>query len=192
MRELIDGLLTLARLSHQQQRIQRVDLTALAEQAMQLLRDKDPTRSVDFRCAPNVIAHADSTATSVLLTNLLENAWKYSSRVAAARIEFGVTHDGDEPVYFVRDNGVGFDMQHAKHMFEPFRRLHSHDDFPGSGVGLATVQRIVKRHNGRLWADSIEGQGATFYFTLRGKEEAAVLERQVPHGQAGQRRSFTS
>jgi signal transduction histidine kinase len=166
MRELIDGLLTLARLSHQQQDIQRVVLSVLAEQAIELLRDKDRTRQVEFVCAQNVSAYADPTGASIILTNLLENAWKYSSREACARIEFGCRVDDAEQVYFVRDNGVGFDMQHAKHMFEPFRRLHSHSDFPGSGVGLATVRRIVKRHNGRIWAESAQGEGATFHFTL--------------------------
>ena len=181
MRELIDGLLTLARLSHQQQDIQTVGLSVIAERAVELLRDKDRSRRVDFICAPNVSARADPTGASIVLTNLLENAWKYSSRTEHARIEFGCRSDETGPVYFVSDNGVGFEMQHAKHMFEPFRRLHNSGDFPGSGVGLATVQRIVKRHNGRIWAESTKGEGATFYFTLRSPRsaDAAPMSTQV-------------
>ena len=184
MRQLIDGLLTLARLSHQHQDIQEVVMSTLAQQAIELLRDKDRSRRVEFTCAPNVIAFADPTGANIVLTNLLENAWKYSSRADHARIEFGCRPNGAESVYFVSDNGVGFDMQHAKHMFEPFRRLHSHNDFPGSGVGLATVHRIVKRHNGRIWAESAKGHGATFFFTLRSPAQASVgaAPREVGHG----------
>jgi light-regulated signal transduction histidine kinase (bacteriophytochrome) len=101
-----------------------------------------------------------------VLTNLIENAWKYSSRVAHARIEFGAQRQGTRTVYFVRDNGVGFEMQHARRLFKPFQRLHAQGDYPGMGIGLATVERLIRRVGGSVWAESAPGQGATFYFTL--------------------------
>jgi signal transduction histidine kinase len=182
MRELIDGLLALARLAHHSLAIESVDLGVLARQAMDLLQERDRTRQVQFRCPDSLSARADRTGASVIITNLLENAWKYSSRVDRACIEFGAEHRDGEIVYLVRDNGVGFDMQHAKHLFEPFRRLHTQGEYPGSGIGLATVARIVHRHGGRVWAQSAPGQGTTFYFTLQRREGAAAagLVGQMP------------
>jgi PAS domain S-box-containing protein len=176
MRELIEGLLTLSRLSHQPLKLEAVDLSALAQQAFELLQERDHARSVEFACEPGVVAHADRMALSIVLSNLIENAWKYSSRAAAPRIQFGQERIGEEIALCVRDNGIGFDMKHAKHLFEPFRRLHSHSDFPGTGVGLATVQRIIKRHNGRIWAHSERGQGAAFYFTLHIAEQPSASD----------------
>jgi PAS domain S-box-containing protein len=176
MRELIDGLLTLSRLSHQPLQFEAVDLSTLAQQAFELLQERDHARSVEFACEPRVVAHADRTAISIVLSNLIENAWKYSSRTTAARIQFGQERVGEETTLYVRDNGVGFDMKHAKHLFEPFRRLHNYSDFPGTGIGLATVQRIIKRHNGRIWAHSERGQGAAFYFTLHAAEQPSATD----------------
>jgi hypothetical protein len=133
---------------------------------MELLQERDRERRVEFVCAPGVRASTDPTAAGIVLNNLIENAWKYSSRVAHARIEFGVQRDAAAAVYFVRDNGAGFDMQYAKRLFKPFHRLHAPGEYPGSGIGLATVERLVQRVGGRVWAEGVPGQGATFYFTL--------------------------
>ena len=166
MRDLISGLLQLAQLSHQPRTLQIVDLSLLATHAMELLQERDRERRVEFACAAAVFANTDPISIGVVLTNLLENAWKYSSRVAHARIEFGVQRANSHTVYFVRDNGVGFEMQHARRLFRPFQRLHVQDDYPGSGIGLATVERLIRRLGGRVWAESAPGRGATFYFTL--------------------------
>lgn len=166
MGELINGLLQLAQLSYQPRSLQIVDLSHLASHAMELLQERDRERRVDFVCVPGVRASTDPTGVNVVLTNLIENAWKYSSRVAHARIEFGALREDDGTVYFVRDNGAGFEMDHARRLFKPFQRLHASDDYPGMGIGLATVERLIQRLGGRVWAESAPGQGATFYFTL--------------------------
>ena len=191
MRELIDGLLTLARVSHQHQTIETVDLSELATQAIELLQEREPARRVEFVCEQGVSARADRTGVAIILTNLVENAWKYSSCAPVARIEFGSEKHAGEVVYVVRDNGVGFDMQHAKHLFEPFRRLHSVDEYPGSGIGLATVARIVLRHGGRVWTRSAIGQGATFYFTLQPLAQALASQR-AAHAAAAHARDSTA
>jgi light-regulated signal transduction histidine kinase (bacteriophytochrome) len=113
-----------------------------------------------------VVVSGDGQLLRIALENLLENAWKFTARRAGARIEFGLTHIGGEPTYFVRDNGAGFDMAYVARLFGPFQRLHLASEFPGSGIGLATVQRIIHRHGGRVWAEGMVGQGATFYFTI--------------------------
>jgi signal transduction histidine kinase len=166
MRDLINGLLQLARLSHQPRYLQIVDLSQLATHSMELLQERDRERRVEFSCAPAVRANADPTAIGVVLNNLLENAWKYSARATHARIEFGAQRDGARTVYFVRDNGVGFEMQHARRLFKPFQRLHAQGEYAGMGIGLATVERLIRRVGGRVWAESAPEQGATFYFTL--------------------------
>jgi signal transduction histidine kinase/PAS domain-containing protein len=166
MRDLINGLLQLARLSHQPRTLQIVDLSQLATHVIELLQERDRDRQVEFVCAPGMRASTDPTAIGVVLTNLLENAWKYSSRLAHARIELGVQREGIATIYFVRDNGAGFDMQHARRLFKPFQRLHAPGDYPGTGIGLATVERLIQRLGGRVWAESAPEQGATFYFTL--------------------------
>lgn len=166
MRELIEGLLTIARLSHQPQNIEEVDLSRLAAAVIDQLRERDPAREVEFVCVPSAIVDADQVSAGVLMTNLIENAWKYSAKAPHARIEFGCELQQDERVFFVRDNGAGFDMQRAKRLFEPFARLHDAKDYPGCGVGLASVERVVRRHSGRVWAVSAPDEGATFYFTL--------------------------
>jgi light-regulated signal transduction histidine kinase (bacteriophytochrome) len=166
MRDLINGLLQLAQLSHQPRTLQIVDLSHLATHAIELLQERERGRHVEFVCTPGVRANTDPTAANVVLTNLIENAWKYSSRAAHARIEFGVEHEDNGAIYFVRDNGAGFEMQYAKRLFKPFQRLHATGDYPGSGIGLATVDRLIRRLGGRVWAESAPEQGATFYFTF--------------------------
>jgi PAS domain S-box-containing protein len=163
---LIEEMLKLARISHANLHRTRVDLSAMAKDVLVEFRHAEPARKVEVDIAPNIEAFADAGLLRIALQNLLGNAWKYSSRQADARIEFGVLQQAEEPVYFVRDNGVGFDMDSAGKLFAPFRRLHPRSQFPGSGIGLATVQRIVNVHKGRIWAESEPGKGARFFFTL--------------------------
>ncbi len=177
MARLIDDLLQLSRLTRAQMRLQPVDLTTLAQSVIFDLRQAEPDRAVDVRIAPGLTATGDPVLLRTALANLLENAWKFTSPRPAAVIEVGaMAADRALPssgvalpspvTFFVRDNGVGFDMQYAEKMFAPFQRLHATTDFPGSGIGLATVQRVIHRHGGRIWFESAPGQGATFYFML--------------------------
>lgn len=143
-----------------------MDLSALCSEIIAELRKAAPARRVETVVAPELWAEGDARLLRVLLQNLLDNAFKFSSRKESSRIEFGRQSAGGETVYFVRDNGAGFEMQYAGKMFGPFQRLHSMKEFEGTGIGLATVQRIVNRHGGRVWAEGRLGEGATFYFTL--------------------------
>lgn len=166
MAKLIDDLLHLSRLSRAPMNRQSVDLSVLAERVVSELRTVEPFRGVEVLIAPGVMAEGDPGLLEVVLKNLLSNAWKFTGKTSHARIEFGVTdHDG-RPAFFVRDNGAGFDMAYADRLFGAFQRLHSEDEFPGTGIGLATVQRIIRRHGGRVWAEGAVGKGATFYFVL--------------------------
>lgn len=166
MSGLIDDLLRLSRVSPTAIQYSRVDLSAIARQCLQELQESEPERQVEIAIAPEAIVEADTTLMRVALANLLENAWKFTSHRAAARIEFGVTAVNGQTVYFVRDNGAGFDMAYADLLFGVFQRLHNADEFPGTGIGLATVQRAICRHGGRVWAEAAVEQGATFYFVL--------------------------
>jgi len=166
MGQLIDDLLALSRLTRQEMRRQPADLSAMAKAIAGDLREAHPERRVDFVIAEEAVAQGDRRLLRVVLENLLGNAWKFTGKHPHASIEFGVTGDGGGPAYFVRDNGAGFDMAYAGKLFGAFQRLHRADEFPGTGIGLATVQRIVRRHGGRVWAEGEMGQGATFYFTL--------------------------
>jgi len=166
MGRLIDALLNLSRLGRQDLVLQEVNLSLLAQTLVQQLKESDPERNVNVTVAPGICVRGDRTLLGVVLQNLLENAWKYTAQRALAEIEFGSTKIGGERTIFVRDNGIGFDMQHAGNLFGVFRRLVSETEFPGTGIGLATVQRIIARHGGRVWAEGLPGQGATFYFTL--------------------------
>ena len=165
MNRLIDDLLKLSRVGRSELRWQPVNLTALAEAAVAELRKAEPERAVEVMIAPNLRAEGDEHLLGLVLDNLLGNAWKFTTRRTDARIEFGFTAE-PEPAFFVRDNGVGFDMRHAGKLFGVFQRLHSADEFPGTGIGLVTVQRILKRHRGRAWASGVVNGGATFYFTV--------------------------
>lgn len=130
------------------------------------MRSAEPERSLSFTAAPDLRVHGDPELLRIALGNLLSNAWKFTRRNEAASIELGMTQEQGHIVYFVRDNGVGFDMKYAGKLFVPFQRLHHVEDFEGTGIGLATVQRIIRRHGGTVWAQGQIGAGATFYFTL--------------------------
>jgi two-component system, NtrC family, sensor kinase len=168
MAELIDDLLMLSRVSRADLRRERVDLSAIAQSVVDDLRRTEAAREVQLRIQAEVIAPADPRLMKITLENLLGNAWKFTAKTAAAVIEFGAVREDGELVYFVRDNGAGFDMKYAKRLFGAFQRLHADKDFSGTGVGLATVQRIIHRHGGRIWAAADVGHGATFSFTLPG------------------------
>ena len=163
---LIDGYLELARVTRREMQSQRVDLSAAAETVLAELRARDGERRVDVVVEPGVTAVGDTQLLHIALDNLLRNAWKFTSKRPTARIEFGLTTDDGRPACFVRDDGAGFDPASAGRLFQPFERLHAADEFPGTGVGLATVQRIVERHGGRIRARSTPGRGAEFIFTL--------------------------
>jgi signal transduction histidine kinase len=163
---LIDGLLRLSRLTRQDLHHQRVDLSALAEEIIATLRQVDPARAVEIRITPGLTAFGDLQLLRVLLDNLLGNAWKYSEHTAAATISFVAEQHGDETAFAVHDNGAGFDMAYASKLFGAFQRLHSPGQFAGTGIGLATVRRIVTRHGGRIWAHAAVDRGASFWFTL--------------------------
>lgn len=174
MGELIDALLALSRVARSELRIEDVDLSDLADRIASALRDRDPDRPVELIVEPGVRARGDERLLRVALENLLGNAWKFSRENAAGRIEFGVDRSTDGDVFFVRDNGAGFDMAFVDKLFTPFQRLHSPRDFAGTGIGLATVQRIVNRHSGNIWGEGKVGSGATFYFTLPGAQPGAA------------------
>ncbi|MGH7435104.1 MAG: sensor histidine kinase, partial [Polyangiaceae bacterium] len=166
MSVLIDALLSLSRVTRGELRREELDLSRMAEAVVQRLRASDPSRDVEFVAAEGLGAWGDSGLLSAVFENLLSNAWKFTGAKAHARITFGVERKGGTPVYFVKDDGAGFSMAHANKLFAPFQRLHSSDRFAGTGIGLATVQRIILRHGGRIWAESEEEKGATFYFTI--------------------------
>ncbi len=161
---LIEALLGLARVSRAELAREPVDLTRIANEVITQLRASDPARVVTCVVGEDIIAHGDPQLLRVLLENLLGNAWKFVSKTATARIEFGRSRD--DGAFFVRDNGAGFDMAYAGKLFGAFQRLHSPREFAGTGIGLATVQRIIARHGGRIWAEAAVNAGATFRFTL--------------------------
>ncbi|MDO8252246.1 MAG: PAS domain S-box protein [Rhodoferax sp.] len=171
MGELIEGMLTLAQLSREQIKLENVDLSEISKKVEQACREREPERQVQVHIQEGLHAHGDPSLLSAVLQNLHGNAWKFTSRQALARIDVGseLGADGDT-LFFVKDNGAGFDMAFADKLFGTFQRLHSHEDFPGTGVGLATVKRIIERHGGRVWAESKLNEGATFYFTLGNRQ----------------------
>jgi signal transduction histidine kinase len=164
--DIIDGLLSLARISRQELLNERVDLSALAQSIVDDLNQQYPRHRVDCRIEPRLTVNADPRLMKSLLYNLLGNAWKYTSRTEHPRVELGRAEARDAAVFWVRDNGAGFDMAGAEHIFEPFHRLHTASDFPGIGIGLATVARIVQRYAGKITVESAAGKGTTFRFTL--------------------------
>jgi PAS domain S-box-containing protein len=166
MTHLIDAMLRLSRLTRGELNRIRVDLGPLAKTAADELRKGQPDRRVEFDIADGMAAEGDPVMLRIVVENLLGNAWKFTARQETGRIEFGVAVKDGKDAYFVRDNGAGFDMAYAKKLFTAFQRLHAADEFPGLGIGLATVQRIIHRHGGRIWAESEPDKGATFYFTL--------------------------
>ena len=169
---LIDDLLTLARISRRNVKREAVDLSALASEVVRELREKEPAREVALEIQPGLRAAADRGLVKIALDNLVGNAWKFTSKIPNARIEIGGERPDGIEVFYVRDNGAGFEMQYAHKLFGAFQRLHADSDFTGTGIGLATVQRIVTLHHGRIWAEAEVGKGAVFRFTLdRGKSD---------------------
>lgn len=166
MEELLDAMLVLAGVTRTDLRIENVDLRQLADQIFTGLRLMEPAREVEFIATSDLMVRGDEHLLRVAMENLLGNAWKYTRKSTAARIELGITECAGETAYFIRDNGAGFSMEDADKLFQPFKRLHRDDEFGGTGVGLATVQRIIERHGGRIWGEGEVGKGATFFFTL--------------------------
>lgn len=168
MGRLIDDLLTLSRITRSKVERKSTDLSEIADAILAELRDGDPDRTVSVRLQPGIFGDGDPRLLRILLGNLIGNAWKFTSQRTSAEIEFGTTEEDGRTVYFVRDNGAGFSMEYADKLFAPFKRLHSAAEFDGTGIGLATVSRIIARHGGRIWAEAEPDAGATFYFTLDG------------------------
>jgi light-regulated signal transduction histidine kinase (bacteriophytochrome) len=166
MSGLIDDLLNLSRITRSELRREAVDLSALVRSIAEQLRQAQPERHVEFRIADGLTAQGDPRLLRIALENLLGNAWKFTAKTADAVVEFGLTRAGGDDVYFVRDNGAGFDMAYAGKLFGAFQRLHDVREFEGTGIGLATVQRIVRRHGGDVRAEGEPERGATFFFTL--------------------------
>lgn len=166
MTQLIDDLLNLCGIGRKEMRIQEVSLTELAERVKDELENENGRRNIEWRIKQLPPVKCDPGLVKQVLSNLLSNAIKYTRPHEKATITFDRGERQGQPVYFVSDNGVGFDMQHAGKLFQPFSRLHRADEFPGTGIGLAIVERIIRRHGGRVWAEGMVGQGATFYFTL--------------------------
>jgi signal transduction histidine kinase len=172
MGNLIDDLLRLSQLSRGEMKRERVDLTGLAHAVADELRQHEPGRQVSFDIQPDLTGQGDPGLLKVALENLLGNAWKFTGKRSAATIAFGRAEHQGRPAFFVRDDGAGFDMSHAGKLFGAFQRLHKEKDFPGTGIGLATVQRVIHRHGGQVWAEGAIEKGATFYFTLPERADA--------------------
>jgi light-regulated signal transduction histidine kinase (bacteriophytochrome) len=166
MGRLIDDILRLSRVSRAELRRQSVDLSDLVVTICDRLRQADPAREVDLVVAPGLVAHCDARLMEIALENLLANAWKFTGRRQAARVEFGQEATDKGMAFFVRDNGAGFDTTYAHRLFAPFQRLHAPEEFSGSGIGLAIVARVIRRHGGSIWPEAVPGEGATFYFIL--------------------------
>jgi light-regulated signal transduction histidine kinase (bacteriophytochrome) len=166
MSSVIDALLDLSRITRRGMKNEEVDLSSIVIDVTSELKQQDPGRKATFVVREGLKAWGDADLIRALFVNLLENAWKYTSKHTECRIEFGLDRTSNRDAYFVRDDGAGFDMAYADKLFEPFQRLHSPSEFTGTGIGLATAQRIVHRHGGRIWAESAVEKGATFYFTL--------------------------
>jgi light-regulated signal transduction histidine kinase (bacteriophytochrome) len=174
MGRLIDALLSLARVTRSELTVERVDLSSVVRAAASQLASSEADRSVEMVVQDDVHADVDLPLARALVDNLVGNAWKFTSKVAAARVEFGFIEKFGARVFFIRDNGAGFDMAFASKLFGPFQRLHTEAEFAGTGIGLATVQRIVHRHGGDIWAEGSVNGGATFYFSLPGRAAGAT------------------
>lgn len=174
MAQLIDDLLKLSRVTRSEMKFEAVDLSALTRRISERLQSGQPERLVEFTVAPGIVVNGDVALLQIVLENLIGNAWKFTAKHPSARIEFGVAQQDGRQAYFVRDDGAGFDMTYADKLFVPFQRLHATAEFPGTGIGLATVQRIIHRHGGRLWAEGEVEKGATFYFTIETQKELTI------------------
>jgi signal transduction histidine kinase len=166
MAQLIDDLLTLSRISRAELNLKDVDVTALAEEVLAFFHERDRERRVRWYVQKDLKARGDAGLVRILFENLLDNAWKYTKKNQNTSIEVIARWEGGRLVFTVGDNGAGFDMKYADKLFAPFQRLHSSEEYVGTGIGLATVQRIVVRHGGRVWVDSEIGKGARFHFIL--------------------------
>lgn len=166
MATLIDDMLRLSRIGRAEMRSEDIHLSDMAGAIAETLQQQDPARRVEWQIAPNLHVIGDRPLLRIAMDNLLSNAWKFTRVRAVARIEVGETRQHHEHIIFIRDNGAGFDMAYASKLFKPFQRLHSADEFPGTGIGLAIVQRIIERHGGRIWAEGAKDKGSTFFFTL--------------------------
>ncbi|MCG6970844.1 MAG: response regulator [Gammaproteobacteria bacterium] len=171
MDALIDDLLNLSRVSRVELKQETVNLSAIAEEVVESLKHGYAGRNVEYKIEDNLVVKGDSGLLRVVLENLLDNAWKFTAQTAGAKVEFGCTEAGAGVVYYVRDNGAGFNMDHTNKLFGAFQRLHESDEFPGTGIGLASVQRIIQRHGGKVWAQAEVDKGATFYFTIETPEK---------------------
>jgi signal transduction histidine kinase len=171
MTALIEDLLKLSRVARERLRRIDVDLAAIARTIAQRLRTEDPRREAELVIPEQLVVRGDAGLMAVVMENLLSNAWKYTSKTGRARIVLGTRAEADgSTAVYVEDNGAGFDSSRAENLFSPFQRMHTAEEFPGTGVGLATVQRIIHRHGGRIWADAKPGQGARFSFTIADKD----------------------
>ena len=166
MSRLLEDLLRLSRISRQDIQRMDYDLSGLASAVMNSLREATPAKNVEMVIAEELRAVVDPNLMKIALTNLFHNAWKFTSKIEKARIEFGAMKQDAKTVYFIKDNGVGFDPANVEKMFRPFQRLHTEKEFEGAGIGLAIVERIIRRHKGKIWAEGEVGKGATIYFTL--------------------------
>jgi signal transduction histidine kinase len=179
MSELIDDLLDLSRISQSQMQPREVDFSQLIAEVAAVVGERYPGRKVAITIDKGMIAHGDVRLLRIAMDNLLDNAWKYTARNPEAAIEVGSRDQDGEQLFFVRDNGVGFDMAYADRLFGPFQRMHTETQFPGTGIGLVTVQRILARHGGRIWADAEIGKGASFTFTLPSRGQSANREERL-------------
>jgi light-regulated signal transduction histidine kinase (bacteriophytochrome) len=166
MNRLIEALLRLSRISRQKIEPANIDMSKVALAIVSELREAGAGRSVEVEMKEGLTAFADPVLMEVVLSNIIGNAWKFTSKTANARIEFGAIEQGGKTVYYIRDNGAGFDPEHREKMFMPFHRLHLDEEFEGTGIGLAISERIIRRHGGKTWAEGSAGKGATIFFTL--------------------------
>lgn len=173
MSQIIDDLLSLGKVGRMKLHPQPTNLSELARSVLKTLADQEPQRKVEIEIADGIVARGDPRLLHIALENLLSNAWKFAAKRDVARISFGSLEENGETTYFVRDNGAGFSMDYADMLFKPFQRLHSPSEFKGTGIGLATVHRIITKHGGRIWANAETGKGATFFFVLGGASDSA-------------------
>jgi light-regulated signal transduction histidine kinase (bacteriophytochrome) len=166
MEELIDNILKLSRVTRSEMHYSNIDLSALAQSILNKLKTNYPERQVEVLIEQGLIVHADQTLMQVVLDNLFNNAWKFTRNHSHAKIELSSSYQNGQKIFFVRDDGVGFNMEHAGKLFGAFQRMHTPAEFEGTGIGLATVLRIIHRHGGQVWAEAAIEKGATIYFTV--------------------------
>jgi light-regulated signal transduction histidine kinase (bacteriophytochrome) len=184
MGQLIDDLLNLSRIARGEIEPSSVDLSEIAAEVARELASQNPGRQVEVAIAPDARVLGDARLLRLAIENLFGNAWKFTRDQEHPRLEFGQSPSPDEAGFFVRDNGVGFDMAHSAQLFVPFQRLHSDAEFEGTGIGLGTVQRVIHSHGGRIWAESTPGAGATFYFTIA-TQRRPVFDQSTAHLNGG-------